>query len=260
MASQPERISAYAQAVRTRSTRHEESRSSAKALLDRAKETCSGGARPPGAPSIIQACKRVRLARRSSPTRTVPWQAPTAGRINSQSLVTSAATPQGKKRSAAVVEDPAAAPSPAPAAGPLDTAALHPLQLDPAVPWQAHFNAELGMRNSSRASLPRLLSAGRDPDVAGGRASTRLPDGGETENPKPEIRNPKQIRMPKFEGTTLGRAGRSFAHRARVFRPSDFELLSGFLIRVSEFSRFVLLAMHQTLVERGFPSPQGERR
>jgi len=59
--------------------------------------------------------------------------------------------------------------------------------------------------------------------VAGGQASARLPDGAATGNPKSEVRNPK-------------------------------EKLAG------DERRFVLLAMHQTLVERASPTRQGERQ
>jgi hypothetical protein len=55
-------------------------------------------------------------------------------------------------------------------------------------------------------------------------------------NPKSEIRNPKEIRIPKLE-TLLRAAGKNSPTSAgQLFRNSGFGLLSDFGIRVSEFS------------------------
>jgi len=55
-------------------------------------------------------------------------------------------------------------------------------------------------------------------------------------NPKSEILNPKEIRIPKPE-TPLRAAGKNHPALARqLFRNSGFGLLSDFGIRVSEFT------------------------
>ena len=73
------------------------------------------------------------------------------------------------------------------------------------------------------AGAHQRLRAGRDPDVAGGRASLRL----------------------LVEERVL---------KGDLMYESSMARLQG------DEERFVLLAMHQTLVERGVRSPEGERK
>lgn len=75
----------------------------------------------------------------------------------------------------------------------------------------------------------------RDPDVAGGRASARLPDGGATGKPKSENRHPSQIRIPKPEGGRFVALDDHTPVRCGLFvlRTSGFFRVSVFGLRIS---------------------------